>query len=123
MLSLPPIAWFWLKVQPLTVSVGQLFFRLVGGHSADDQAVSSDPHEFTELPQLVPATLADLESLSSASAGGGHHRRHGLIYAGVAFERGRMQLDSIAHRGEPRQAVFGIFEGYAADDAVDFIAL
>jgi hypothetical protein len=74
----------------LASSVGQQFFRLVGDHNADDRGVSNDAHELKELPRLVSATLAELESLSRGrrGAGGAHHHRHGWAAGGQGGQRG-----------------------------------
>ena len=41
--------------------------------------------------------------------------------AGIAFERGSMKVQPVDEVLNARQAVLRIFNGYAANDAVDFV--
>ena len=42
--------------------------------------------------------------------------------AGVALQGGRMQVEAVDEVVDAEEAVLGVFEGDAADHAVDFIA-
>ena len=47
---------------------------------------------------------------------------HDLHQAGIALERRGMQVNPVQKVPDPRQTVLGVFNGHAADDAVNLIA-
>ena len=77
-----------------------------------------------ERGELVLERVAD-EALSGEVVDlvwGWTARQH-LEQAGIAFERGRVERDLVEEVLDAPEAVLGIFDGDAADDAVNFVAL
>lgn len=53
----------------------------------------------------------------------GLHPRNHLVNAGVALERGRVQVNPLEVGQNPRQAMLEIFQSHPAHDSIHLIAL
>ena len=75
-----------------------------------------------ERGEFVVERIADEALRGQVVALVGLHLSHRLMDAGVALERGGMQLDARSDGMNTRQPVLGVLQGHAAHDAVDVVS-